>query len=939
MPTACALPSGAGPETVQDSIIESHKVAFEGFVVCSSDLDRLTATARAEAQDGVDAELRNFLGETILSGDCFVDLDPGLGIAALACATLLSDPVVLVRPEGATSRADIELSAERSGVAGRLLIIDTDNLDSLDLPLEGNGLAIVNIGSTSRVAEFAVGARRSLALGDIGVVAWRRGPEDDIRHYENVIAIVRAFGFSPFVLAENEGCLELVPEGMLNGGAVVFALSEAFQARLMGDESHRPCDGQRYRPTRYGADRIRSCATNLFDAIREELYPGLAQDSAVPTAGDLATDELEMLLGRASVVSFDIFDTLITRLAAHPEDVFLHLADEVPFSTLAMVPVSLAKMRRRAEDAARHAAYVTSGSAEVTLQEIHRVLAADLGWHEQHVAAMVDAERRIEKRLCRAHPVLREWFERARNEGKTIWCLSDTYHDAGFLRELLTSCGYVMDSVDVVSSADVRSSKGQGGLFAHVFRMTGVDPASVLHVGDNPHSDMRIPLSHGAQATCHPWAAAKGSDLPQESVTDSIVIGLAAAGVRTGHLLHSFWWRFGYGAAGPVLAGFAGWLHERLRDDNIDRAYFLLRDGEILEEVYRGLSTGHDSPDTALLESSRRAFFLPAIPSGIRALQAQLTASENPRPIGEFLSRLGIDPSSYIAALQRVGFSSADDIVNPQDAVAIRKVQRLFMDSTVMRALLARSADERNLLVAYLRQQRVTEPGRVALIDIGWNATIQKSMTEVLALEHVSADITGYYLGTTRSAHSNGHSGHVNGYLFEASQPADRYESVMSGIQILEFICSSPKGSLRGFRWDSGMAVPVHGVSDWSDTQVAAHGQLRSGILDYVSDLRRAADTVKLGKISAMAAFTRLERVLLNPTAEEAACLGDITHGEGLGSDRARSIAAFPSDEWSATGLMRAMNNAYWRRGLRARREPQALALACIEWMMNEESE
>jgi hypothetical protein len=74
-------------------------------------------------------------------------------------------------------------------------------------------------------------------------------------------------------------------------------------------------------------------------------------------------------------------------------------------------------------------------------------------------------------------------------------------------------------------------------------------------------------------------------------------------------------------------------------------------------------------------------------------------------------------------------------------------------------------------------------------------------------------------------------------------------------------------------------------------------------------------------------------RVVASPTPEEAEAIGELRHGEGIGTGRARALAAFPADAWSAPALHEALQAAYWPAGLLARRDPRALALRTLHWL------
>ena len=680
------------------------------------------------------------------------------------------------------------------------------------------------------------------------------------------------------------------------------------------------------------ADDVTGDATSLFDALAEAESTEYITRGRLPTAGEVATTTLDAAWSRARVVSFDVFDTLLVRKVASPRDVFLQLATPAPFAGWGCESKLLAKLRQQAEDEARHRGVSLRGTSEVTLHEIHEVLAELLQQPASDVPAMVQAERLVERALCVAHPHVHRLFTRAVADGKIVWCVSDTYHEQSFLLELLTGCGFALDGVRVVSSADARMSKGEGKLLVQLTRDAGLQTPDVLHIGDHESADFTIPTRLGFVAVRHPWAASLPTDRPATQPGDAIALGLAQIASRTVEPAVPFWWRFGYSVAGPLLSGFALWLHAQFLSDGIERAYFLLRDGEIILDVYRALLGERVGPETALLESSRRAFTMPALTSGNASITSQLMACENPRPARDFLDRVGIRSADFRSAFKAVGLSP-DEIVAEDDTHAMMKMLTLFARKDVLNALLARSQSERQLLTRYLAQEGVLAPGRIALVDIGWNGTIQKGLAAVAELEITPVDMHGYYLGTLPPIVRDLAGSSARGFLFDAGVPLEHAHAVMQLRQLVEFICTTTRGSLRGFRVDSDQVLPVHAPVDHPASQRAHVDSVRAGALAYARSLAQEQTVFGVQPISPAAALRNLARTILDPTGEEAREIGNILHGDGQGSDCVRALAAYSDGPFTPDSLTRDRAQSYWPTGLMARREPAALALRAMTWL------
>jgi hypothetical protein len=69
-----------------------------------------------------------------------------------------------------------------------------------------------------------------------------------------------------------------------------------------------------------------------------------------------------------------------------------------------------------------------------------------------------------------------------------------------------------------------------------------------------------------------------------------------------------FWYRFGYDHVGVLYAGFVDWLRGRLQADGVERAFFVARDGWMIQQIYDRLIAEGGGPPSAYLYGSRRAF-------------------------------------------------------------------------------------------------------------------------------------------------------------------------------------------------------------------------------------------------------------------------------------------------------------------------------------------
>jgi predicted HAD superfamily hydrolase len=635
-------------------------------------------------------------------------------------------------------------------------------------------------------------------------------------------------------------------------------------------------------------------------------------------------------LTRAKALSVDIFDTAIVRCLLAPNDVFLFLKEIAPFAGLPLGCEQIHELRRQAELDARALLRQRTGSVEVMLEEIYAGFVRKAALDPALIPDLVAAERTVELAVCRAHPIVRRLIRQAVEQGKSLLFVSDTFHSRDFLHQLLTQAGYSISPDRIFASCEFREGKYSGRLLLEACQALKLMPGEVAHLGDNAESDGKGAGIAGMPVLLHPYAASPVDPHRHHALgarrIESLLRGTIQTVAKTEHK-KEFWFELGCETFGPLLAGYVLWLITQWRRDKIEHVFFLLRDGLILRQVYevfREMKPG--LPASELLPSSRRAFAVPALSCDQTRNIDALLVSGNRRPAGEFLSRLDLDPAPFAEAFAQAGFQSRDEIVDHRDDPI--RVLRLFRNKEVLAALSRRALVERKLLVRYLEQQRVSGDRPTALIDVGWNNTIQKSLLAVLDQEKIAHQLHGYYLGTLGAAQDfQLRDYRYRSYLCHDGEPVTLSDPIASCRVILEIVCTSFEGSLHTFTKVGGKIEPVFEPADSTPAQSEIVRAIHEGILSYARSLAAQRLLDGLGEISPEIAAGNLVRLITRPTPEEAERLGALEHGDGAGSLTRKPLAAFGHDSLEPRALLDSYRNAYWKEGLLALDTAQSMNL------------
>ncbi len=560
--------------------------------------------------------------------------------------------------------------------------------------------------------------------------------------------------------------------------------------------------------------------------------------------------ELSDQIARHDVVSFDIFDTLLYRPFAKPTDLFDFLEERARL--IVGNPGFDFKSERRAAEQASFAKAIADGLGETTLDEIYAVLQLNLGLSDATKAALMALEVEWEEAFLYPRMSGYSAYQEAQALGKTIVIASDMYLPEEVLHRILARNGYVGYKHLFVSSTH-RLKKQSGQLFHVILETLAVEPARILHIGDNVIADVRQPKALGIKAFHLPKAneafqASEGfgqlwkRDADRHSLSWSIVLALTGQRLhdntyfqhQKGTLFDGDAWRLGYYGLGPLLFGFAKWLLDRSRSDGIQDLYFLARDGKVMRSAFELVSKGVvDAPRSHYLLCSRRAVNLAKVSNFSDLMDLLHVDFASGTSLGHLLnSRFGAlqeDIESDSLAQHGLSWNSR---ISKESLPVLRK---LFAD--IAPALLKIAANERTAYISYLDSAGIFRSSRSAVVDIGYAGTMQESLNQ---LGGEASSIGGYYLMTFRPAlrriANKGHA--IQAFLGDFVDRHDTYHPFCRHVPLFETLFSSTETSLIRMRTTaSGKLKPVYAERmklEAKREQLVA--VVQSGAIDFVRE-------------------------------------------------------------------------------------------------------
>ena len=352
------------------------------------------------------------------------------------------------------------------------------------------------------------------------------------------------------------------------------------------------------------------------------------------------------LIEQCDLVSFDVFDTLISRVCVTPKDTFRYIERRNSWkgfcSNRMAAEMNAAKKSR-------------NGGVHATLTSIYR---------DPNLSDYCDigpaVEIEAEKLFVYPNIRIKGMLDICKKKGKRVIAVSDMYLSSKEIKSLLKHCGIELDQV--YSSADYASelsTKHNGVLYKKVCDAENIAFDQMCHIGVNYISDIanasskgvmpyyiQNPLAESANALT--FAAGLEKPARGSSLSYHISAGLIGRWAHLNSEASTPLQRFGYAYGGPLLLGYIHFLVRVAEEDKVNSLYLLARDGAIIEKAMTIL--GLQSPRFKLIPASRRMLRLPAISSYFERtskerIEILSNFGLNDRKItrGEFWRMLGID--------------------------------------------------------------------------------------------------------------------------------------------------------------------------------------------------------------------------------------------------------------------------------------------------------
>jgi len=531
-----------------------------------------------------------------------------------------------------------------------------------------------------------------------------------------------------------------------------------------------------------------------------------------------------------NIVSFDIFDTLLTRRIIEPKDLFYLVGEVLKQSGMPIAsPQAFRQIRIEAERNARD----NTTHREVTLDEIlvEVCILADLP--PDATAKLKETELLLESEYLYPVPEGCRLLEEARKSADGIVFISDMYLPDCFIKSMLTKHDIWNTGDKLYVSGSRRAGKWNGTIFKLIEDDYTIG-TKFIHHGDNQHSDVK--MAKRANWEAKPIYCARPNryeaSYPKGNIEASRLMGL----LRERRLnyegradsKHLALYTLGLEVLGPLLLTYGLAVSEWSKAESVDLLICPSRDGQIIKDVLDALTKkGVEYPTVTYFLTSRHALRIPEYHLNDHLIPDWLMEPSGNLNLRTIFRRLDLNIDDWVSVLAEnsVERSTFDAPLNRHTRKLVPKLLKI---DEIANKLNEQAKEKYDALALYLMQERILHCKRPAICDVGWNGSIQKSLNTLIRdIGNPATSLAGFYVCLKSSLSTHGLQG------LSVIEPSNKLCQTHSFSEILELFMTATHGGAIRYSIQDDTAVCALAASSNLHLE-SLITIIREGVFDFI---------------------------------------------------------------------------------------------------------
>lgn len=513
------------------------------------------------------------------------------------------------------------------------------------------------------------------------------------------------------------------------------------------------------------------------------------------------------------IISFDIFDTLITRCIYEPDDAFKILGEQIHDE-------KFIEKRKKAEQQAREKL-----GHDVNLDEIYDEFMLENNLLKEEANKLKNNEINLENDLLVPRKDMRILLQELKKKNKKVILVSDMYLTKKVIIDVLNNCGY-KDLYDALYlSCDVNKRKDSKTMWTFLKEIHPKE--KILHLGDNDLSDVQYPKEFGIDtlkicsskellSKCSLYPSLEGL-INERTLSDSILLGL----VFNNKIFNSPFAdlsidsleNFAYSFHAPIITEFLKYVI----DSGKNNLLFLAREGYYFCKLYKEFCKLNK------IEEKDYYYFL-------ASRKATNTATINGEDDVYKLLKNDYNGSihNFVSKNFNIEIEEDYEITLPQDYdkayATIKKYIKEIMKSV---------KSENKCYIKYIKELIPNyKKEELNVIDLGYSGSIQYNLSKLL-----DKHINGYYLTNSSSVKKYYSDSKLNFY-FDINDDKE-FEKIYHYSLILEYFLTAPYGQLQRFIETKKGVKPEYNDEILDELKKSSLNVIYNSIGEYFKDIKR----------------------------------------------------------------------------------------------------
>ncbi len=567
------------------------------------------------------------------------------------------------------------------------------------------------------------------------------------------------------------------------------------------------------------------------------------------------------------MISFDVFDTLITRNTATPKGVFAIMQDKLEsmpeFGDIdSYVRANFYQLRVHAEELAR-VSFCIREVQELELGQIYDCLEMTgrltLADKERLMRLEYETEFACSLPISQNIETVKELLDR----GEKVVLISDMYLESNFIRKLLVKADKRLGDIPLYVSVDYKRNKWYGQLYAIVKETEGAEYSDWIHYGDNDIADIEAAQRLGItthKVKVEPLMVHELNFLEhyEDDAEFQLCIGIARNTRMCGKSSDAF--RVGSSIGAAILYPYVDWVLESSIKKGIKRLYFIARDGYLLKKIADIIieQKAYDIT-TSYLYGSRKAWRMASIHNGIKSVDDFIWWSNIYR-INNFQEFADI---FEITADDMKGFfpdTFAENEWKMKPIILDYCRKQIHENKKFIEFLCEKHREKRSKATGYLKQEVDVCDEHFAFVDLGGTGFTQECLADLM-VDVYDGKIQTYFFKLDRYRENTK-------CIFY-----DFFPSFINHNIVLEMLARAPHGQTDGYEIAAdGRYVPIMNKE--------GEALLSHGFNDYAEGLTEFVKSYASHRISLRAVDTFLQYVIATPDRLILSFIGDMPTSE-----------------------------------------------------------